>query len=183
MAGRHCGRCVKRPPTFVHSRAPLRYENEVARLLQHFKFHASSRAGHVLLELFELSLGRQALTWPDALVAVPLHPARARERGFDQADWLARRLAKRHGLALETARRRQHTRSQRGLDRDQRYRNLQRSFEVATRLPPRVALLDDVMTTGATLDALAEACLAAGAIRVEAWAVARTPLMGEYAAL
>lgn len=182
LAGRRCGHCVTRPPAFSHAQAPLRYEHEVARRIQHFKFYASPRAGHVLLELLELSLGPQILAWPDALVAVPLHPDRARERGFDQAAWLARRLAKRHAIALVAARRRQHTRSQRGLDRSERYRNLHRGFEVTTQLPPRVALLDDVMTTGATLDALAEACLAAGASRVEAWAVARTPREAGYAA-
>lgn len=144
--------------------------------MQRFKFHASPRAGYVLLELLERGLGPQALAWPQAVVPVPLHPKRARERGFDQADWLARRLAVRHGVKLSRAIRRRHTRSQRGLDRAERYRNLRNGFEVRKPLPARVALLDDVMTTGATLDALAEACLAAGASEVEAWAVARTPL-------
>jgi ComF family protein len=178
LVGRRCGHCLTRPPAFLRAQVPLCYEDEVARLMQRFKFHASPRAGNVLLELLELGLGPQALAWPDTLVPVPLHPKRARERGFDQADWLARRLAARHGLSLSRAARRQHTRSQRGLDRAERYRNLSDGFVVAGRLPPRVALLDDVMTTGATLDALAQACLAAGAHEVEAWAVARTPLQG-----
>ncbi len=178
LAGKRCGHCLTRPPLFIRSRVPLRYEDEVARLMQRFKFHASPRAGNVLLELFELGLSPEALAWPEALIPVPLHPRRARERGFDQADWLARRLALRHGLALTRAQRRQHTRSQRGLDRAERYRNLRGGFVVKGTLPSRVALLDDVMTTGATLDALAQACLAAGAREVEAWAVARTPLAG-----
>ncbi|MFQ3788255.1 ComF family protein [Halomonas sp. A29] len=179
LAGRRCGHCLTRPPAFIRARVPLRYEDEVVRLVQRFKFHASPRAGNVLLELLELGLPPEALTWPEALIPVPLHPRRARERGFDQADWLARRLAARHGLRLAYAVRRQHTRSQRGLDRAERYRNLRDGFEVRGSLPPRVALLDDVMTTGATLDALAQACLAAGASEVEAWAVARTPLLIE----
>ncbi|AXY40849.1 ComF family protein [Halomonas sp. JS92-SW72] len=74
------------------------------------------------------------------------------------------------------ARRCRDTPSQRGLDRDERRRNLNRAFVIEAALPPRVALLDDVMTTGATLEALASACRAAGAREVEAWAVARTPL-------
>lgn len=175
LAGRRCGRCLVRPPAFKRSRVSLRYENEVAALIQRFKFQASPRAGHVLLELLEQGLSHPVLTWPQALIPVPPHPRRARERGFDQAAWLARRLAIRHGLTLVSARRRQHTRSQRGLDRIERYRNLRDSFLLSTALPPRVVLLDDVMTTGATLNALAQACLAAGAREVEAWAVARTP--------
>ncbi|WP_187774582.1 ComF family protein [Billgrantia pellis] len=124
LAERHCGRCLQRPPAFVRARVALRYEGDVARLMKRFKFHASPRAGTRLLELLELSLSREVPAWPEALVPVPLHPRRAWERGFDQADWLARRLASRHGLALARAQRRQHTRSQRGLDRAERYHNL-----------------------------------------------------------
>ncbi|MFW6346679.1 MAG: ComF family protein, partial [Halomonas sp.] len=62
------------------------------------------------------------------------------------------------------------------LDRRERSANLRHAFRVAGPLPARVAVIDDVMTTGATLEALAKACLAAGAEEVEAWAVARTPL-------
>ena len=153
------------------------------RLMQRFKFSASPRAGHVMLELFEQGLPTAVLAWPDALVPVPLHPDRARERGFNQASWLACRLAARHSLPVITARRRQHTRTQRGLDRSERYHNLKHGFEVTARLPPRIAFFDDVMTTGATLDALAQACLAAGAQEVQAWTITRTPLARGYAAV
>jgi ComF family protein len=181
LAGKRCGHCLSRPPAFVRSHVPLRYQDEVAQLMQRFKFHASPRAGTVLLELFELGQGQQTLAWPEALIPVPLHPKRARERGFDQADWLARRLAARHGLRLYRAQRRHHTPSQRGLDRTERFGNLRDAFVIPGALPERVALLDDVMTTGATLDALARACLAAGAREVEAWALARTPLLDDMA--
>ncbi|WP_416137282.1 ComF family protein [Halomonas sp. HK25] len=173
---RPCGRCLRQPPPFVRSRVPLRYELEVAGLMQRFKFAASPRAGAVLLALFEAGLPGAALSWPQALVPVPLHPRRARERGFDQGEWLARRLACRLALPLVRARRRRDTPTQRGLDRDERRRNLSGAFVIEAALPPRVALVDDVMTTGATLEALAEACRSAGAREVEAWAVARTPL-------
>ena len=108
---------------------------------------------------------------------MPLHPQRARERGFDQAGWLARRLARRLGVPLVRAERHRDTPSQRGLDRGERRRNVRGVFRVEAPLPARVALLDDVMTTGATLNALALACRRAGAREVEAWAVARTPLL------
>jgi ComF family protein len=174
LAGRRCGRCLSQPPAFDRARVALRYQGEVVALVQRFKFHASPRAGSVLLALFASRLA--AADRPDALVAVPLHPLRARQRGFDQADWLARRLAPCLGLPRVVARRRRDTRSQRGLDRAARAHNLRHGFEVTGPLPPRVALLDDVMTTGATLDALARACRRAGAVEVDAWALARTPL-------
>jgi ComF family protein len=173
---RPCGRCLRSPPAFVRSRVPLRYEQEVAGLVRRFKFEASPRAGAVLLALFEAGLPETVLAWPQALVPVPLHPRRARARGFDQGEWLARRLARRLERPLVRARRCRDTPSQRGLDRMERRRNLNRAFVIEAALPPRVALLDDVMTTGATLEALASACRAAGAREVEAWAVARTPL-------
>lgn len=174
--GRICGACLRRPPAFVRARVPLRYGEEVAWLVKRFKFQASPRAGTVLLALLETVLTEQARTWPQALVPVPLHAIRARGRGFDQAEWLAARLAKRLRVPLRQGRRLRNTPSQRGLDRSERRANLRGGFRMATPLPSRVVLLDDVMTTGATLEALARACLAAGAEEVEAWAIARTPL-------
>ncbi|MDI5934078.1 ComF family protein [Halomonas kalidii] len=176
LAGRLCGVCLRLPPAYDRARVPLRYEGEVAGLVRRFKFHASPRAGTVLLDLLMAGLSAEALAWPAAVVPVPLHPRRARERGFDQAGWLARRLARRSGRPLIEAERRRDTRSQRGLDRRERRANLRGAFRVEAALPSRVVLVDDVMTTGATLDALAVACRRAGAERVEVWAVARTPL-------
>lgn len=175
LRARRCGHCLKSPPAFDHARVPLRYTDEVATLLQHFKFQASPRAGTVLVELLLAGLPAATQDWPEALVAVPLHPHRARERGFDQAEWLARRLARRLECPLISAQRLRNTPSQRDLPREGRFTNLRRAFCVPAPMPSRVALLDDVMTTGATLDALAAACRKAGAEEIEAWAISRTP--------
>lgn len=172
-----CGRCLRHPPSFVRSRVGLRYEGEVAALMQRFKFLAEPRAGTVLVTLMQESLAwldRSQL--PQALLALPRHADRARERGFDQAEWLTTRLARQLDLPCYTARRVRQTPTQRGLDRQARRRNLRGAFIVDAPLPARVAVIDDIMTTGASLEALAEACLAAGAEEIEAWAVARTPL-------
>ncbi|SHK67439.1 ComF family protein [Halomonas caseinilytica] len=174
LGGHRCGHCLRRMPAFEAARVPLRYEGELAVLMRRFKFQASPRAGSLLLALLEEAL-REAPR-PEALLAVPLHPHRARQRGFDQARWLAERLSTRLDIPLVVAQRRRDTPSQRGLDRQRRGRNLRAAFRVEAALPSEVALLDDVMTTGATLDALARACRRAGAERIEAWAVARTPM-------
>lgn len=176
LSDRRCGACLATPCAFERARVPLIYSREVTGLVQRFKFHASPRAGRVLLELLSGALGDEALRWPEALMAVPLHPARARERGFDQAEWLASRLARRLGIPHLPATRIRDTRSQRGLDRRERRRNLKGAFRVPGPLPGRLVLIDDVMTTGATLDALAVACRRAGAREIEVWACARTPL-------
>lgn len=152
----------------------MRYDDEVARLVQQFKFAASPRAGAVLLALLERQVA-EVETLPEALVAVPLHRRRARERGFDQVRWLAERLSMRLGIPLSRANRRRDTPSQVGLSHRVRRANLSGAFTVEEGLPMHIALLDDVMTTGATLEALAVACRKAGAERIDIWAVARTP--------
>lgn len=172
-----CGRCLRHPPPFVCSRVGLCYEGEVAALMQRFKFLAEPRAGTVLVTLMQESLaGLERSELPQALLALPRHTDRARERGFDQAEWLTTRLARQLALPCFTARRVRQTPTQRGLDRQARRRNLRGAFIVDAPLPARVAVIDDIMTTGASLAALAEACQVAGAEEVEAWAVARTPL-------
>lgn len=172
----YCARCVDAPPVFEVARVPLRYEAAVATLIQNFKFEASPRAGYLLVALMLLGLWRDDVAPPDVIIAVPLHPGRARQRGFDQGRWLGQRLSARLGVPLSTARRYRNTPTQRELNRQQRRANLAEAFAVPQRLPRRVALIDDVMTTGATLDSLARACRAAGAEHIEAWALARTPL-------
>ena len=114
---------------------------------------------------------------PQALVPVPLHPARLRQRGYDQALELARRLARLGGLPVraDALRRVRATAAQTRLDAAARQRNLQAAFAVraGVTLPAHVALVDDVMTTGATLHACARVLLAAGVRRVDAWCIAR----------
>ena len=116
---------------------------------------------------------------PQALVPVPLHTGRLRERGYDQALELTRPLARRLGLPLrdDLLRRARATAAQSTLDAGQRRRNLRGAFAVRGHcaLPAHVALVDDVMTTGATAHAAASALLRAGVARVDVWVCARVP--------
>ena len=109
---------------------------------------------------------------------MPLHPARLRERGFNQAVELARPLARRLGVPLAAAlcRRLRDTPAQASLDRAARRRNVRGAFACDGDLSGRhVAVVDDVLTSGATIDALARALKKAGAARVSAWVAARAP--------
>lgn len=115
----------------------------------------------------------------DLLVPVPVHPSRLRERGFDQAEDLARVCGRRLGLPMAcTLERRQRTVAQHSLGRLERAHNLGGAFGVRDRSRDQVAgrwiiLVDDVATTGATLSGCASALLAAGALAVSALTVAR----------
>ena len=114
---------------------------------------------------------------PDALVPVPLHRRRLRERGYNQAREIAAPLARQLGVPLREGllQRVRHTQPQSRLDADARQGNLDDAFAVTAsgQLPAHVVLVDDVMTTGATLHAAAWALREAGVRRVDAWVCAR----------
>lgn len=174
--GAVCGHCLRHPPAFDRGVAVYAYAFPVDALVQHCKY-----AGHLALtDLFAAALAERlagCADLPDALIPMPLHPARLSERGFNQATEIARRLAQ--PLRIEwlpaACDRTRDTPPQAGLDLKARHRNLRGAFACSVDLSGRrVALIDDVMTSGASLDALAQAVKRAGAAEVQAWVLART---------
>jgi ComF family protein len=176
--GAPCGACLAHPLPFAAAFAAFAYAFPLDRLLHAFKY--GGRLAHA--EFFAAALcatvaQRPAGTpWPDALVALPLAPSRQRERGFDQAAEIARRVARLTGLKmLAGLRRTRDTPAQASLPWKARAGNVRDAFAADPVFAgQRIAIVDDVMTTGATLASAAYALLRAGARGVEAWAVART---------
>ncbi len=172
-----CGHCLRHPPLVDETHAALVYAFPVDRLLPRLKFHADLACGRLLSQLMIEAFA--ALPRPDALIPLPLHRHRLRARGYDQALELARPLARAFALPLldDALIRRRGTPPQSRLDAAARRRNLRGAFAVASTapLPAHVAVIDDVVTTGATLHAAAHALRRAGAQRVDAWVCARTP--------
>lgn len=170
-----CGQCLQRPPPQTETHAVFDYAFPVDRLVPRLKFHADFAAGRVLAQCMVERWA--ALPPPEALVPVPLHRARLRQRGYDQARELARPVARALGLPLreDLLRRCRPTTAQSRLSALARARNLRDAFVVDARapLPAHVVLVDDVMTTGATLHAAARALQRAGVLRVDAWVCAR----------
>ncbi|MCH7344366.1 ComF family protein [Pelomonas sp. CA6] len=177
-AGPVCGHCLTAPPPLQACVAALDYDFPWAALIQRYKF----RAGLDLLPLWSLlldeALQRHTAAGVDVLIPIPLSRERLRERGFNQSLQLARALAQRRQCALapEGLLRVRHTEQQARLALDQRPANLRHAFAATQDWSgQRVALLDDVMTSGATLHEAARTLRRAGAREVQAWVLARTP--------
>ena len=189
-----CGACLSDPLPFEHSVAAVDYAYPWDSLITHFKFHAALDLAPALAHgLADAVLRSDAMRYINPasalqrplLLPVPLSAARLRERGYNQAWELARRVARRlrcpadarlllrvrdtpHQLAFPPAERAGNVRAAFAVDP-------RRSGELRGR---SVALVDDVMTTGATAAEIARVLLQAGAAQVQVWAVARTPRPG-----
>lgn len=172
--GAVCGRCLTRPPPYDATVAALAYRFPADVLVQALKFHGELALAPLLGDLIARRVRGNGA---DLLVPVPLAPRRLRARGYNQALEIARRVAAVAGLRLvpEACRRTRETSEQMGLATDERERNVRSAFDCPRLLGgATVAVVDDVMTTGATLGEVAAALKRAGAARVLNWVVART---------
>lgn len=174
-----CGTCQRRPPPWNDIWVPLVYAWPLDRLEARFKFSGSLAAGRALSSCWIDAGPPPAI--PDAIVPVPLHPARLRARGYNQALELVRPLARHLGVAVahDALRRVRVTEAQSDLDAVERRKNVRGAFAMHRSTgAAHVAVVDDVMTTGSTLAECARVLLASGVRRVDVWALARTPRPG-----
>lgn len=171
-----CGRCQRRAPPWDAAWVPFRYGWPLDSLETRFKFGHDLAAGRVLAAQWQ---AEPVPALPALLLPVPLHRARLRQRGYNQALELARPLARRFGVPLrhDWLQRVRATSAQTELDAGHRRRNVRGAFALRAGavLPAHVAVLDDVMTTGATLAECARVLKRAGVVRVDVWALARAP--------
>jgi ComF family protein len=173
--GSVCGSCLSKPPHFDGTLALWPYEFPCDRLVQALKY----RARLALAGFFARVLASRPLPEIDLIVPMPLHPRRLAGRGFNQALEIARGLARRVGRPLEPrgALRVKDTAPQTELPYEERAKNVRGAFLCKLDLSgASVAVVDDVMTTGATLNELARVLKRAGATRVENFVIARTVL-------
>ena len=181
LAGRDapCPACRATPFAFDRALARFEYRFPLDRLVQRFKYGGDLALGRWLAQ--ELAAGVADGPRPRLLVVPPLSAARLRERGFNQALEIARIVGRRLGIEVsrDVLRRCRETPSQAALGRRARQANLRGAFACARALDRLdVAIVDDVLTTGATADAIARALKDAGAASVAVWAVARAPQPG-----
>ena len=169
-----CGRCLVEPPTFSRVITAMSYRFPADAAIRRLKYGGQVALARPLGALLAERVGTEPM--PDLIVPMPLSPQRLRARGFNQALELARVVSSSLGTAIDARRcvRIRDSVPQALLPWSERRRNVRGAFEWHGQLAGRVAIIDDVLTTGATLDELAKTLKRAGAAEVCGWTVART---------
>lgn len=177
-----CGRCIKKPPTFDYCYSLFRYEDKIINLVHQLKFsekisYARSIGEMLFLRLqAEIQLSKEK---PECLLPVPLHKARLRQRGFNQSIEIARVLAKKLAIPIEydAVMRQRKTTTQTGLNAKQRQKNIKGAFCVVGEINYKhVLIIDDVVTTGSTVNELARVLKKNKVERVGVLSIARAPI-------
>ncbi len=169
-----CGDCLRHPPRWRQMRVIADYQGAWQFLVHQFKYQRQPEIASLLGQLFHQH--QAPLSLPQALLPVPMHPWRQWWRGYNQAQELTLALGREYRLPVDmrALRRIRATRSQVGLTRTERRQNLHGAFRVRE-LPWRhVALVDDVITTGSTMESLCQLLRQAGVEEIEVWAICRT---------
>ena len=190
-----CGQCLQQPPAFDRLTALYPYQMPIARLINDLKFHDRLANAQVLGTLMARKLvgahcvrphlghAQHAPTiipesHPDVIIPVPLHKKRLQERGYNQALELARPISKMLDIPInyKLCQRIRNTEHQTIISAQERRKNLRGAFCAVNSVPAHVAIIDDVFTTGSTVNELARCLRTAGAKKIEVWTVCRTVL-------
>lgn len=175
LQGEMCGRCLSHPPIFTHTEVVFGYAFPLDKLIQAMKYGEQLALANGFAKKLAQRIEKNNL--PDFIIPMPLHPARLKERGFNQSLLLAEKVTQELNLKLlpNACQRVRDTPSQSSLKWKERDKNVRNAFHCDVDLTgKRIALVDDVMTTGASLNALAKVIKKAGAAEIHTWIVART---------
>lgn len=173
-----CGDCLIAPPMFSRCIAALRYEPPISHLVGAFKYQSNFNHGRILSQLLIERLRQEDTQSIAALIPVPLHWRRRWQRGFNQTEIIADELSRALQLPMQTRwlRKIRSGTPQQHLDAEARHSNLRDAFACKRDLTNlHLAVIDDVVTTGATANAIARILRKRGAASVQIWALARTP--------
>jgi len=174
-----CGGCLSASPHFDAAKAAFTYNYPLDGLLQHYKYNANLNLARTFASLWiDYQHGLSTTSRPiDLIIPMPMHEKRLTERGFNQALEIAKQISSAFSIPLDytACQRIKYTPSQAGLKLKERIDNIRGAFLCHRPLHNlNIAVIDDVMTTGASLNELAKTLKQAGAARVECWVMART---------
>ena len=171
-----CGQCQRRPPAYRSALPAVAYCAPVAKLVVDLKYRNKLHLARVLGKVLADAVCAAGAEMPDVIIPVPLHRSRLRSRGYNQALEIARPIGRRLGIPVNPwiVRRTRNTGSQTELARKDRAKNVQGAFGVRGNVEGlAVAIVDDVMTTGHTVNCVAECLVQANAKSVSVWVFAR----------
>ena len=175
--GSTCGHCLKRPPPYTAFFALWQYEEPIRFLIKQLKFHQRLAYSQVLGTLLAKKMLAHYHQKPDLIIPMPLHKKRLHERGFNQATLIAKLAAQKVQIPIDyhRCRRQRHTLAQSKIPYSTRYLNVKNAFYVDTLDNVNsVAIIDDVMTTGGTVNALSLALKKSGVKQIDVWCLAKT---------
>ena len=173
-SGQLCGSCISSPPDFDATKAVFLYAYPVDAMMVRYKYGNRLNLGNTFGEFLQKKI---SLANIDVIVPMPMHPTRLKERGFNQSLEIAKVLTKNahEKLDYKSVIRQTLTPPQASLPLKERVKNIKGAFKIVGNLAgKRIAIVDDVMTTGASLNELAKTLKKAGATHVECWVIART---------
>ena len=166
----YCTDCAGHPHIYEQGRGIFLYDDRMSQSVTRYKYYGCREYGEFYARAMYVYAGRDLQRWkPDLIVSVPLHKSKKRMRGFDQAGLLAEKLGEYTGLPVEgdLVKKIKKTRSQKKLSAFERRRNLEAAFEVTGTLNgEKILIIDDVYTTGSTVDAMAQCLKKKGAGKV-----------------
>lgn len=187
--GQLCSRCLRHPFDFDCTIAGLDFKADSRHLIHQLKYRRNPCVLQALIQPLADKIEQAyaphpngwLVDWPELLLPMPIHPQRRRLRGFNQARLIADRLGQRFDLPVSSTAviRTGKSSSQSELSAAERRKSLKNAFEVRQNVPLHVVIVDDVMTTGSSADALARVLKGSGVERVSVWVLARTPAPGD----
>ncbi|MGC9128414.1 MAG: ComF family protein [Acidithiobacillus sp.] len=169
-----CPVCALEAPAWDYCFTPFVYDTPLDTAISAWKFGDRLDWTRPLAAAWVAAMGSQPPSRPACLIPVPLHRARLRERGFNQSELLARHWGRSYHIPVRAhVQRQRNTPHQVGMSKAARLGNLRGAFCLRGRPPTHVAIVDDVLTTGSTLQEIAQVLRAAGVERIDAWILAR----------
>lgn len=178
-----CGECIKIRPNYTQCFSAFSYTFPINALISDFKYNNKRHLGKVIAtlsaEVIKGKIESNQLKKPDCLIPVPLHLNKLDSRGFNQSDDICKDLSRHLNITTDNhcIERILDNPAQASLSKKQRQQNLAKAFRIRKRVDGKaIAIIDDVITTGATAEQLCKLLLTAGAKEVYVWSLARTPL-------